>query len=150
MATFYFDTSAFVKFYIEEDGSGTVQGLLEDARSHTLIISDLTILEARSAIRRREREGTVSVERAAHIIEQIGEDRTERFLTQDLSSAMMSEAARLIDAHLLRALDALQLAGCLVLRQQRFVESTFVCADNRLLDAASQEGLNILNPLLPS
>ena len=147
MANYYFDTSSFVKFYIEEDGSGTIQGLLGDDDSHTLIISDLTILEARSAIRRREREGTVSVERAAHIIERIDDDSMNRFLTQDLSSAIVSEATRLIDAHLLRTLDALQLAGCLEIRRERLVEPTFVCADTRLLDAAIQEGLNILNPL---
>ena len=59
MANYYFDTSAFLKFYIEEDGSDTVQALLRDNESHTFIISDLTILEARSAIRRREREGSI-------------------------------------------------------------------------------------------
>ena len=87
------------------------------------------------------------MERAAHIIERIDNDRTERFLTQDLSSAMMSEAARLIDAHLLRTLDALQLAGCLEIRRERLVEPTFVCADIHLLEAATQEELDILNPL---
>ena len=147
MANYYFGTSSFLKFYIEEDGSDTLQLLLRDNEDHTFIISDLTILEARSAIRRREREGTVSAERAAHIPEQINDDRINRFVTQDLSPAMISEAERIIDAHPLRALDALQLAGCLVFRRERLVEAAFVCADIRLLEAATQEGLDILNPL---
>ena len=150
MANYHFDTSSFLKFYIEEDGSETVQSLLIDNGNHTFIISELTIIEAHSAIRRREREGTISAERAARIIEQINDDKINRFVTQDLSSAMISEATRLIDDHPLRSLDALQLAGCLVLRQEKLVDPTFVCADIRLLDSANQEGLDILNPLDPS
>ena len=66
---------------------------------------------------------------------------------QDISEASIDEAERLIDAHPLRALDALHLAGCLIFRREKLVEPTFVCADIRLLEAANQEGLDILNPL---
>lgn len=147
MASYYFDTSSFLKFYIEENGSDIVQRLLIGNERHTFIISELTVLESHSAIRRREREGTISEERATSIIEQINQDKINRFVTQDISSATISEAARLIDDHPLRSLDALQLAGSLVLRQERLIEPIFVCADNRLLEAASSEGMTIINPL---
>ena len=117
MENYYFDTSSYLKFYIEEDGSEAVHALLIDNENHTFIISELTILETRSAIRRREREGTVSGERAARILEQVNDDDMQHFVTLDLSSAMISEAARLIDDHPLRTLDVLQLAGYLMARQ---------------------------------
>ena len=61
--------------------------------------------------------------------------------------AVMEEAARLIDRHPLRAYDALQLAGCLVVRQGMPGPVTFVCADGRLCEAAANEGLTTLNPV---
>ena len=150
MANYYFDTSAFLKFYIEEDGSDTVQALLRDNESHTFIISDLTILEARSAIRRREREGSISAEHAANALEQIDEDAELRFLVQPQLSSMISDAAQHIDNHALRTLDSLQLAGCLLSHRSAYPPTTFVCADSRLRTAASREGLSTIDPLLPS
>ena len=61
----------------------------------------------------------------------------------------MEEAARLIDRHPLRAYDALQLAGCLVVRDGMAGPVTFVCADVRLCEAAGHEGLAALNPVAP-
>ena len=147
MANYFFDTSAFLKFYIEEDGSEIVQSLVEDVSNNTLIASELTILESRSAIRRRERAGIISAEQAANALEQINEYIEDRIIVRSLSSAAMNEAARLIDEYPLRTLDALQLAACLIAHNGPYPMTTLVCADTRLLDAAIQEGLNILNPL---
>ena len=66
------------------------------------------------------------------------------------TAAAMSEAEQLLDRYVLRTLDALQLAGYLMARQDRRSPLIFVCADIRLLEAANQEGLEILNPLAAS
>ena len=66
---------------------------------------------------------------------------------RSLSSATMNEAAQLIGEYPLRALDALQLAACLIAHNGPYPMTAFICADIRLLDAATQEGLDILNPL---
>ena len=71
------------------------------------------------------------------------------FLMQPSTSAVIEEAARLIDRHPLRAYDALQLAGCLVASESMPEPVTFVCADTRLCDAAASEGLTTLNPVAP-
>ena len=147
MATYYFDTSAFLKFYIDEDGSDAVRALRENLRDHTFITSELTALESRSAIRRRQREGISSSEESETLLNRIDANLSRLYFVQDISEASIDEAERLIDAHPLRALDALHLAGCLIFRREKLVEPTFVCADIRLLEAANQEGLDILNPL---
>lgn len=50
-------------------------------------------------------------------------------------------------SHWLRTLDALQLAGCLTIRHSTPPPLMFVCADDRLCDTATIEGLATLNPL---
>ena len=149
MTNYYFDTSAFLKIFVEEDGSDKVHALVEDLEGGELIILDLTILEARSAIRRLEREGNISAERAHNVLRQIASDVGSMYFVQQTATAMR-EAERLLDRYVLRTLDALQLAGYLMARQGMRYPLIFVCADIRLLDVATQEGLDILNPLLPS
>ena len=150
IANYFFDTSALLKYYIEEGGSEVIRDLIEDSGNNTFVISALTLLEARSAIRRRARAGVTSAEQATNALEQIIQHSEDRILVRSLSSATMNEAERLIDAYSLRTLDALQLATCLIAHNGPYPNMTFVCADNRLLDAAEQEGLDILNPLDPS
>ena len=149
MTSVYLDTSALIKLYIEEDGTEHVAGVTEGAVDGRVAILDLTPLEARSAVRRREREGDIAGADADRVLRQIEDDVSSLFLVQPSTSAVMEEAARLIDRHPLKAYDALQLAGCLVFRDGMPGAVTFVCADTRLCEAACQEGLAALNPIAP-
>ena len=147
MTSVYLDTSALIKLYVEEVGNEQVVEAMQDAVDGRVIIVDLTPLEARSAIRRREREGDISAADADRVLRQIENDCSMSFLMQPSTSAVMEDAARLIDQYPLRAYDALQLAGCLVVRDGMPGPVTFVCADTRLCDAARHEGLEALNPI---
>ena len=147
MASVYLDTSALIKLYIEEEGTERVVGATGDFDGVQIIILDITPLEARSAVRRRQREGDISGADADRILNQIEDDGSSLFVVQPSTSAVIEEAARLIDRHPLRTYDALQLAGCLVTRDNVPGPLTFVCADVRLCEAAGQEGLTVLNPM---
>ena len=149
MASVYLDTSALIKRYIEEEGTARVIALTKGSGSDQVIILDIALVESRSAVRRREREGDIADSDAARILQQIEEDASTSFLLQPSTSAVMEEAARLIDRYPLRTYDALQLAGCLVARRGVTGPLTFVCADARLCDTASLEGLTVLNPQSP-
>lgn len=146
MASYYFDTSALIKLYIQEPGSAAVLAVAEGVSSDHLVILELTLLECRSAVRRRERAGDISGSVANQILERIEQDGSSYFLVQPTASAI-DVAARLLDTHALRTLDALQLAGCLTIRHSTPPPLTFVCADGRLCDAANLEGLATLNPI---
>ena len=146
MASFYFDTSALIKFYIEEEGTAQILHLAETLDGDQIVVLDVTLLESRSAVRRREREGDISGPDANRILKQIDQDASSLYLVQPLSSAVIEEAARLSDLHPLKAYDALQLAGCLVIRHS-MPPVTFVCADVRLCKVSGLEGLTTLNPL---
>ena len=144
MPSFYFDTSALVKLYIQEEGTAQVVELAQGHDHHQLVILDIALLEARSAIRRHEREGGISALDANRVLKQIEDDVASRFLIQPSTPAAVQEASRLLDTHPLRSYDALQLAGCLVVRHRVAAFLTFVCADVRLCETAAFEGLPTL------
>ena len=118
-----------------------------EAAEGAQIITDISRVESRSAVRRRERTSDISGTEANQILKQIERDVSSFFLVQPTSSAVLEEALRLIDRYPLRAYDALQLAGCLVVRDNLPGPVTFVCADAQLCQAAQQEGLTTLNPM---
>ena len=147
MASYYFDTSALIKLYIEEQGTEEVLRLVGGPIPHDLAIVGLTVLECRSAIRRRERSGDISNLVADQAINRIEDDALSRYFVEPLTETVFSEAKRLMDTRPLKTLDALQLAGCLRIRSSLPAPLTFVCADSRLCDAAILEGVATLNPL---
>lgn len=147
MPSIYLDTSALVKLYIKEDGTARVIGVTEGADAHHVVILDVTRVESRSAIRRREREGDISGAEANGILSRMEHDVSSFFLVQPSSSAVLEEATRLVDRYSLRALDALQLAGCVVFQRGAPSPVTFVSADAALCGAAEGEELPTLNPL---
>ena len=147
MATYYFDTSALVKLYLDEQGTDVVLSLADEQAGDRLAILDLALLECRSMVRRRMRARELSGDYAERLIEQVEEHGSSTYLVQATTREIQYEARRLLDTRPLRTLDALQLAGCLAVRQADASPLTFVCADTRLCDAAIQEGVDTINPL---
>lgn len=147
MASVYLDTSALLKLYIDEEGTAPVVRAAEGSDTHHVVILDITRVESRSAVRRRERAGDIPGADASGILSRIEQDVSSFFLVQPSSSAVIEEAGRLVDRYPLRALDALQLAGSLVFQRGAPGPVTFVCADAPLCQAAESEQLATLNPL---
>ncbi len=147
MASYYFDTSALLKLYIEEQGTEAVLRLVDGPNPSEVAIVGTTVLECRSAIRRRERSGEISELDADLAVGRIENDALSKYFVQPLTEAVFNEARRLIDFRPLKALDALQLAGCLSIRASVAPPLTFVCADTRLCEAAILEGVDTINPL---
>ena len=146
MPDYYFDTSALVKLYIQEDGSDRLQQMLDQNEDNRIFILELTLLEARSALRRRVRDREISTTAANRFLTQIDQDGKSRYFVEQISDRVTAEAHRLIDTYPLRALDALQLAGCILSSQTYYLSPTFVCADRRLCNAATAERFTIFNP----
>jgi uncharacterized protein len=64
----------------------------------------------------------------------------------DPSEAVRHQAASVLDLYPLRAADSLQLAAALIWCRNRPAGRTFICADDRLCDAATQAGFTVLRP----
>lgn len=157
MSTYYFDSSAIVKRYVNERGSTWVRLVCEAVEPETqlkvniLMLGEITLAEVAAAFAKR-------VYKTKELREDEGVDIYKHFLTHvteeyeivPLTSALIIEASNFAWKHALRAYDAVQLAMALHARhalQQSETELVFVCSDSALVQAARAEGLAVENPL---
>ncbi len=145
MDVYFFDSSALVKCYIDEDGTDEVtQIILSDAR---VVVSRLTQLEVTSALARRRRDRVITAQECDAVVQALDVDLRERLEIMELSNAIVSRGVALVRNHALRAGDAIQLASALLAVSTADDESiTFVCFDAALNAAAEKEGFEILKP----
>lgn len=149
MALYYLETSALVKLYVREAGTDRLLELADRSSANRFSILSVALVEVWSAIRRRERNGEISSVAATHILEAFRRHSESRFVTQKVTDFLLDMSVTLIDRHALRAFDAIQLAGYIVLRGSAVNDPPyFVCADRNLLTAAEREGAPVLNPCL--
>ncbi len=146
MARYYLDTSALVKLYVQETGTDRMVQLIAAGVHHQLALLASTKTEFHSAFRRRERQGDLDSSVAAEILDEFDQHLLAGFLRQGVSDIVIDLASLLLGRHALRAFDALQLAGYLVLRSGAEPDFVFVCSDRPLLKAASEEGLECFDP----
>ena len=133
----YFDASALVKRYVEEAESDEVDALLAEVVPTT---SRLTQIEISSALARRCRSGDLSAGERDRVLDAIQED-LESFYIVELDPSVALRARSVLVTHALRASDAIQIASCLVIRDRLASAVSFVAYDDRLVAAASREGL---------
>ncbi len=146
MALYFLDTSALVKLYVQEPGTDRLLHLISDQPENRFAVLAISVVEVRSAIRRRQRAGDIEASLAIAVLESLQRHMESRFLRQAVNDTVIDTALEMIDRYALRAYDAVQLAGCLVIRGAAAEAFTFVCSDHRLLEAARSEQLRVLDP----
>ena len=135
-----------MKLFIAENGSDAMIRFYEGLEDWHKVVSVLAAIEVRSAVRRRERAGEI---RADHATSALGGLSVEmrRLSEQPVTMPVLYGAALVIDAHGLRALDAIQLATALSARNLfAGSEMQFVASDKSLLEAARAEGFSAWDP----
>ena len=144
---YFFESSALVKLFVQEQGSSTMIELAESVEDRLKTASALAPVEVRSALRKRERMGLATAAETSSAV-RIASDERRHMIEYQISSLVLAQASTMIDKHHLRALDAIQLATAMVVRDTNQLQSDviFVCADEALLAAAEREGLQTLYP----
>jgi uncharacterized protein len=141
MAWAYFDTSALVKRYIRERRSLQVRALL---RRYDFVSSAITPVEIASALRRRRRAGDLSEDNFAALVRRARQDRLQWELVE-VSSVVLDRAEELLQGVTpIRALDAIQVASLVIFQSASQMRISFVTADVRQREAATQLGLDII------
>jgi len=135
----YFDSSALVKRYVREGGSARVQRLLREGAAATARVS---ILEMVSAVARRTREGDLSTAELERVVGAIHADAA-RLTLVEFTESVAGRASDLLLVHPLRAGDAVQLASCLLLKEEASPDLTLTTYDERLAAAAAAEGITV-------
>jgi predicted nucleic acid-binding protein len=149
LAGHFFDSSALVKLYHPEAGTPAVDQIV-NAAGNLVRISRLTVAELTSAFAIKVRTQSISREDADVFLHQFRRDvasgKLEVFSIGEPEFAMAELLVERYAFNLrLRALDALQLAVALELRNQKLVDR-FVAADTILCEVAVLEGFPVINP----
>lgn len=151
MTSVYVDPRAWVKRYVEEDGSEHVEQLFNDllvVQPPRLICSRCGVTEVVAALNRRQNVGGISRSEFAVAYMQLERDRRSiRLFT--VRNYQVDGSARLILTHNLNATDALHLQVALETHSRLRLQGDrllSLCADQRLLRAAQAEGLTPFNP----
>ncbi|MCC7452192.1 MAG: type II toxin-antitoxin system VapC family toxin [Anaerolineae bacterium] len=111
MIAYFVDTSALAKRYIAELGSVWLTAQIEPAAGNVVVISEQTLVELFSVFARRQREknlaaADVAKRRAAFLLHM-----EQQYLVVPMDRSVLMRAGDLVDKHLLRSLDAMQLAS---------------------------------------
>lgn len=150
MSAYFLDTSALVKRYIDETGSVWLRANIDPVLRPFLVISQLLIVEVHSALNRRLREGTISQDDYTWTKHAFQGDCQNEYNLIPISEAIVDLACDLLERHPPRASDAIHLATALtsnrLLSSNGLPTFTFLCADDRLINAATAEGLAADNP----
>jgi predicted nucleic acid-binding protein len=146
VASYFIDTSALAKLYVKEPGSERMLDLVRSEEAPAIAILSVTQVELRSAVRKRQRAGDLTVDETEKIVERFNQHAQNLYERVSLNDPLIEAALSLVDRHALRAYDALQLAGCLEWKRLGAVAPSFVCSDKALLLAARTEGLATLDP----
>ena len=152
MTHHYLDSSALIKRYVAKPGSDWLKVTVFEPDDALLLTSRVTMVEVWSALARRRREASISLEHHADALYAFREDCLKQYRFVEFEESVYELAGRLIARHPLRAYDAVQLASALVagraLTGAGLAPPAFLCADDRLLAAAHEEGLVGINPSL--
>ena len=129
----FFDSSAFAKRYVEEEGSGTVEQLCGEASA--LALSVLCVPEIISALNRHVREGSLSRNQYREAKACLSAEVADATIV-NLVPAVVADAIRVLETNAVRAMDALHVACALQWNAELFVSS-----DERQLSAAKKAKL---------
>lgn len=131
----FFDTSAFVKRYISESGTGVVLEWCDQATE--IGLSGIALPEIISAFCRLHREARITDTQYRQLKSLLLADIEDAALC-DLTPAVLAHAISSLETNVLRGMDAIHIGSALALQAD-----VFVSADTRQLDAAARAGLRV-------
>ena len=154
----YADSSALVKRYLEERGSGRLNAkIAETTRArHRVLTSVLSFAEVHAAMARKLQERPPLHTTEYHWATTQFDSDWRTYLTRvDLTSAVLNLIPDLVRRHFLRGSDAIHLASALLVRESLEFNKNmgtlpetmiFATSDKKLARAAEHEQLEVFDP----
>lgn len=137
----FWDTSALLPLCLKEPQTEKVQGLVH--QDGDLVVWWGALIEGYSALARLRREQILTGEEEMQS-RQVFLRLSSQWTEVRPSNLVRDQASRVLLLHPLRAADALQLAAALVWAGSQIPSLEFVCLDQRLREAASREGFQVI------
>ena len=146
MSFYFLEATAFIRLFVQGQGTDALIRLMESAEDNRKLISSSSPLEIYAVIRQRERQGDISAENAASALSVLRLE-SARMVQQPLNPAVLEAARQLLDRTGLRWTEVLQLGAAIAAREMfQGTEIVFISTSQRLLDAAAAEGFGLLDP----
>ena len=150
MSKYFFDTSAIVKRYHREDGSGFIDRLFAEADAE-FVISDISIIEFYSALSMKVRVGEINEENFMSLRKLFSQDiKGGLYEVAEFANAEKLESTRLLlkyaKNHSLKTLDAIQLSVVKSVNESEI--KAVVCADEKFCKIIALEGFSVINPII--
>ena len=152
MATFFFDSSAPVKYYVREVGSNWVTGIVDAQPPNKIVIAQITGVEIIAALARRVRMGLTTTTAGAAAINAFRSDFRVKYEVISITAQLIEDAMNLAELHWLRSYDAVQLAAATAFEAHMTASGvgplTLVSADGELNQAVQTEDILTDDPHL--
>jgi predicted nucleic acid-binding protein len=149
ITNFFWDASALVKAYTNEDGSPNVKGALAIPKARGFV-TDFVVLEVITALGKKLRSDHISKRSYLAALDQFRRDYTRKFNILEVQEGTRVRSHQLAEKYNrsgTSALDILHLASAgqaaVLCRPRPLV---MLCADKPLMAAARAEGLGVYNP----
>lgn len=133
----YFETSAFFKLIVDEEGSGDALELWDAA--HRVTGSRVMYPEARAALASAARSGRVTSSEVRWVRSRL-ETRWDQFEIVEIDDEISKAAGDLAEDHALRGFDSVHLASAVALADDTMILATW---DADLRRAAVDAGLRV-------
>lgn len=140
----FMDTSAWVKYFIEEDGTEEIQKFIlneSDTKTNVFSASAVTYAEMLATLRRSFAGKRVTEDEYNQAVIAFKE-QWENINIPEVNNFLIEKSGVFAQKYTLKVCDAFQLASALTIRADIFVNS-----DNDLHNAARDSGLTAWNPV---
>ena len=138
----YFDTSAIVKFYINETGSDVLREIFD--KSEIFVTSEIAYIETVSAFIRINNERLISDIDLKNLLSDFKNNWND-FFTLKTDFNIIQKAGLLIEKYKLRSYDSLHLSSAMIFRERINKSVNFYSWDKNLNNAALNENFQILD-----
>ena len=141
---YFIDTSAWIKFFIMEDGTQEIQDfILKESQSESNIFAAYAVTYAEMhATFKRSLNGNRLTEEQYNEAVSAFSDQWENVDIPVVNNLVIEESGKLAQKYAIKGCDAIQLASALKIHADLFINS-----DNDLQDAAKDSGLKVWNPV---
>jgi hypothetical protein len=150
VTTYYFDSSALVKRYVDEIGSPWVQTLCDADAGHIIALAHIGLVEIAAALSVKYRQDVLPADVLDGLLRDLQRDGREQYWLIDVDQNIVTGAIALTRRRKLRGYDAVHLACALFLQETLLFEGlpppVLLSADQELLVAAQAEGMATDDP----
>ncbi|MDA1192364.1 MAG: type II toxin-antitoxin system VapC family toxin [Candidatus Poribacteria bacterium] len=151
MADYFIDSSAFVKYYVEESGSDRVKAILDPAAGNEIYIANITTVEVVAALNRCARRGDVREDEARSLIREFREEVASLTNIVQVTELIIEQATELASKYVIRGYDAVQLSVAMAIRKPRLKRQMepliIVSSDGELNVASGSEEFTVIDPI---